>query len=309
METFLAPKIAGFFCDLCDYKCSKHSEWVRHQQTIKHMSRLEGNKMETFGTKIAPLCMCSCGKEYTTRAGLWKHKKKCSNVSNIKSNIEENEHEDLVVNKELIMMILKQNQDILKENSELKHMMLDAQNQMFKVVENGTHNHTNSHNKSFNLQFFLNETCKNAMNITDFVDSLHLQLSDLEKVGDVGYIEGISNIIIKKLNTLDVTERPIHCTDKKRETMYIKDEDKWEKEDEKKVKLHKMVRKVANKNINLISEFQELHPDWKKCSSKYSDQFNKIVIESMGGKGDNDYEKEEKIIKRVAKEVFVDKGL
>jgi len=145
------------------------------------------------------------------------------------------------------------------------------------------------------------------MNITEFVDSLQLQLSDLERVGDVGYIEGISNIIIKNLNAMDVTERPIHCTDKKRETMYIKDEDKWEKEDEKHVKMHKMVRKVANKNINLISEFQQLHPDWKKCSSKYSDQFNKIVIESMGGKGDNDYEKEEKIIKKIAKEVFVDK--
>jgi len=106
---------------------------------------------------------------------------------------------------------------------------------------------------------------------------------------------------------LDVTERPIHCTDKKRETMYIKDEDKWEKEDEKKAKMHKMVKKVANKNINLISEFQKLHPDWKKYSSSVSDQYNKIVIESMGGKGDNDYEKEEKIIKRVAKEVFIEK--
>ena len=309
METFLDPKIACFYCKLCDYKCIKQSEWLRHCQTIKHMSRLEGNKMETSGKKIAPLCVCSCGKEYTTRAGLWKHKKKCSNDSNNTSNIEINEPDDLVINKELIMMILKQNQDILKENNELKHMMMDTQNQMFKVIENGTHNTTNSHNKTFNLQLFLNETCKNAMNITDFVDSLQLQISDLENVGEIGYIEGISNIIIKKLNALDVTERPIHCTDKKRETMYIKDEDKWEKEDEKKVKMHKMVKKVANKNINLISEFQKLHPDWKKYSSSVSDQYNKIVIESMGGKGDNDYEKEEKIIKKIAKEVFVDKGL
>jgi vacuolar-type H+-ATPase subunit F/Vma7 len=272
------------------------------------MSRLEGNKMETSGTKKTPLCICNCGKEYTTRAGLWKHKKKCLNESTT-PNIEENDLNDLVVNKELIMMILKQNQDMLKENSELKHMMIDTQTQMFKVIENGTHNHTNSHNKSFNLQFFLNETCKNAMNITEFVDSLQLQLSDLEKVGEVGYIEGISNIIIKKLNALDISERPIHCTDKKRETMYIRDEDKWEKEDDKHMKMHKMVRKVANKNINLISEFQKLYPDWKKSTSKYSDQINKIIIESMGGKGDNEYDKEEKIIKRVAREVFVDKIL
>jgi hypothetical protein len=264
--------------------------------------------METSGTKVAQLCICSCGKEYTTRAGLWKHKKKCSNDS-IKQTIQENEPDDLVVNKELIMMILKQNQDILKENSELKHMMMDTQNQMFKVIENGTHNTTNSHNKTFNLNMFLNETCKNAMNINEFVDSLQLQISDLENVGEVGYIEGISSIIIKKLNTMDITERPIHCTDKKRETMYIKDEDKWEKEDEKYLKMHKMVTRVANKNINLISEFQKLHPEWKKCSSKYADQHNKIVIESMGGKGDNEYEKQEKIIKKIAKEVFVNKGL
>jgi hypothetical protein len=196
----------------------------------------------------------------------------------------------------------------MKENLDMKSMMME-------VIKNGTISNSNnninnnSHNKTFNLQFFLNETCKNAMNITDFVDSLNLQISDLEKVGEVGYIEGISSIIIKNLNALDVTERPIHCTDKKRETMYIRDEDKWEKEDEKRNKLHKMVKNVAFKNINLISYFQELHPDWKKINSKYSDQINKIIIESMGGKGDNEYEKEEKIIKRVAKEVFVDKCL
>ena len=147
------------------------------------------------------------------------------------------------------------------------------------------------------------------MNITDFIDSIKLQLSDLEKVGELGYVEGISNIIIKNLNALDITLRPVHCTDKKRETMYIKDEDKWEKEDEKNIKLLKMVRKVANKNIDLISDFKQLYPDWKKSTSKVSDQFNKIVIESMGGPGDNEYENEEKVIKKVAKEVFIDKGL
>jgi hypothetical protein len=206
-------------------------------------------------------------------------------------------HSDIPSDKELIMLLIK-------ENSEFKNMMM-------KVLENGTHNttHTNSHNKSFNLQFFLNETCKNAMNITDFIDSLQLQLSDLEKVGEIGYVEGISNIIIKNLNALDVTLRPVHCTDKKRETMYIKDENKWEKEDTNNTKLHKMVRKVSNKNIDLISEFKEVHPDWKKSTSKVSDQFNKIIIESMGGAGDNDYEKEERIIKKVSKAVFVDKNL
>ena len=195
----------------------------------------------------------------------------------------------------------------MKESNELKNLVLE-------VLKNGVSNtnnisNTNCHNKTFNLNLFLNETCKDAMNITEFVDSLQLQLSDLEKVGELGYIEGISNIIIQNLNALDVTQRPIHCTDKKRETMYIKDEDKWEKENENKIKMHKMVRKVANKNINLITEFRQKYPDYKKTTSRVSDQFNKIIIESMGGSGDNDFEKEEKIIKKIAKEVFIDKAI
>jgi hypothetical protein len=192
---------------------------------------------------------------------------------------------------------------LIKDNSEFKNMMME-------VIKTGTHNtnitHTNSHNKAFNLNFFLNETCKDAMNIMDFVDSIKLQLNDLEKVGELGYVEGISNIIVKNLKELDVTQRPVHCTDKKRETMYIKDENKWEK-DEERLKLHKVVRKVACKNQNLIPKFKEFHPDCGKYHSKFSDQYNKIVVESMGGSGDNDYEKEEKIIKNISKQVFIDK--
>jgi hypothetical protein len=190
---------------------------------------------------------------------------------------------------------------LIKENNEFKNVMLETLKNITHITNN------NFHNKTFNLNLFLNETCKNAMNITEFVDSLQLQVGDLEQVGQLGYIEGISNIIIKNLNAMDVTERPIHCTDKKRETMYIKDQDKWEKENEQKIKMHKIIRKVTNKNINLIPEFQELYPDYKTISSKYADQYNKIIIESMGGKGDNEYEKEDKIIKKIAKEVFIDK--
>jgi hypothetical protein len=192
--------------------------------------------------------------------------------------------------------------DVCKEKDEYKNMMM-------KVLENGTHNtttHTNSHNKAFNLNFFLNETCKDAMNITEFVESIKLQLSDLERVGELGYVEGISNIIVKNLKDLDVTQRPVHCTDKKRETMYIKDENTWEKDEEQK-KMHKLVRKVADKNARMLPKFKEAHPDCTKSASRYSDQYNKIIMEAMGGRGDNDFEKEEKIIKRVSKEVIVDK--
>jgi hypothetical protein len=188
---------------------------------------------------------------------------------------------------------------------------MDTQNQMMEVIKNGTNNTlinntTNSHNKAFNLNFFLNETCKDAMNIMDFVDSIKLQLSDLEKVGEVGYVEGISNIIVKNLNELDVTQRPVHCTDKKRETMYIKDEDKWEK-DESNSKIKKAIKRVASKNQRLLPKFKEAHPDCGTYHSKYSDQYNKIIIESVGGSGDNDAEKEEKIIRNISKNVIVEK--
>jgi transposase-like protein len=287
----------NYYCNICDFTACKKNNYEIHLQTQKHLRNTLAttSNIETANFKFK----CdNCNKTYNDRTGLWRHKKNCKLEKNdivnknISPDVKDNETQEL---KELMKYLMK-------ENSDMKNMMM-------KVIENGTHNttNTNSHNKSFNLNMFLNETCKNAMNITDFVDSLKLQISDLENVGEVGYIEGISSIIIKNLNAMDISERPIHCTDKKRETMYIRDEDKWEKEDEKKAKLHKMVKNVAYKNINLISDFQELHPDWKKINSKYSDQINKIIIESMGGKGDNEYEKEEKIIKRVAKEVFVDK--
>ena len=191
-------------------------------------------------------------------------------------------------------------------------MMMEQQNMVMKVLENGTHNShshntTNSHNKAFNLNFFLNETCKDAMNIMDFVDSIKLQLSDLKKVGEIGYVEGISKIITKNLKALDITQRPIHCTDKKREVLYVKDEDKWEKEDEDKNKLKKAIKRVVSKNQRLIPQFKEKHPDCGKSASKFSDQYNKIIVESMGGSGDNDSEKEDKIIKNISKVTIIDK--
>ena len=278
-----SKKLIEYNCINCHFITCNKNDYNRHSLTKKH--KMSENQCFSMKKTQKNSFACECGKTYKDSSGLWRHKKKCKEPDNDKEPDKDKEPSD----KELIMMLIKQNTELLE------------------IVKNGTHNTTNSHNKTFNLNVFLNETCKDAMNITDFVDSLQLQISDLENVGELGYIEGISNIIIKKLNTLDISERPIHCTDKKRETMYIKDEDKWEKEDEKHIKMHKMVKKVANKNINLISEFQKLHPDWKKYSSMVSDQYNKIVIESMGGKGDNDYEKEEKIIKKIAKEVFVEK--
>jgi hypothetical protein len=301
-----------FYCQNCDYRTSRKSSYCDHLLSAKHNKKTTGNILETSGN-ANPQNNCdskhsckNCKKEFKNRSGLWKHKQICNsikdNASETNDKITDSNAESFDKDK-LILMLINQNAELIKETTEFKNMMM-------KVIENGTHNttnnNTNSHNKSFNLQFFLNETCKDAMNIMDFVDSIKLQLSDLEGVGELGYVEGISKIIVKNLKELDVTQRPVHCTDKKRETMYIKDEDKWEK-DEAKLTLHKVVRRVACKNQNLIPKFKEEHPDCGKYHSKFSDQYNKIVVESMGGSGDNDFEKEEKIIKNISKQVFIDK--
>jgi hypothetical protein len=179
-----------------------------------------------------------------------------------------------------------------------------------EVIKNGTNNtliNNISNNKTFNLNVFLNEQCKDAMNIMDFVDSLKLQLSDLESVGKLGFVEGISNIIVKNLNAMDIHKRPVHCSDSKRDVMYVKDEDRWEKENENKIKLRKAIKYIAHKNSKMLPEFKTKYPDCGQSTSKKSDQYNKLIIEAMGGSGDNDLEKEDKIIKNIAKGVIIEK--
>jgi hypothetical protein len=253
---------------------------------------------------------------YKYSSGLCRHKKKCQTTS--QPIITDASNNNFVFDKEFVMMVLKQNsevlkanQEVLKENSELKSIIVDTQTQMMEVIKNGTHNttntNTNSHNKTFNLQFFLNETCKDAMNITDFVNSIQLQLTDLMNMGDVGYVNGMSNIIIKNLNDLEVHERPVHCTDVKREVLYVKDEDTWNKETEGNPKIRCAIKRIAQKNSKQLFEFKHQYPDCVKSHSKHSDTYNNLIIESMGGKGDNEAEKEDKIIKKVAKEVLVEK--
>ena len=285
-------------CELCDYTCSSKYKFERHNMTTKHILATNSNGIATEkgqkGQK-ASLYICeNCNKEYNDRSGLWRHNKVC----NIKeSDQENNKKSDESKNEELINYLIK-------ENQEFKNLILEIVKK--DTYNNTTNTTTNSHNKAFNLQFFLNETCKDAMNIMDFVESIKLQLSDLERVGELGYVEGISNIIIKNLKELDVSQRPVHCTDKKREIMYIKDENKWEKDEEQK-KMHKVVRKVADKNARMILKYKEAHPDCGTYHSKFSDQYNKIIVEAMGGSGDNDFEKEEKIIRNVSKIITVDK--
>jgi hypothetical protein len=297
---------ATYVCQPCDYTTCRKSQYTRHLSTDKHQTNCVSTNSNNLVPKSSKPLICSnCNKGYKERTGLWYHQQKC--YPPIVANTDASNN--FVIDKELVMSILKLNSDIIKENSELKNMMMTTQNQMMEVIKNGTHNTTttNSHNKTFNLQFFLNETCKNAMNIMDFVDSLKLQLNDLERMGEIGFVNGMSNIIIKNLQNLDVTERPVHCTDQKREVIYVKDEGKWDKEEETKPKLRKAIKHIAHKNAKLIGEFKEKNPDYKTCASKISTQYNTMVIEAMGGIGSNDLCNENKIIKRISKEIMVEK--
>ena len=306
-----SKNVHKYCCDICDFKCCKLGDYKRHTLTSKHTKLTIANELgDTKSIKHQYICN-NCNKHYDSRNGLWKHKKTCKNAD-----ISDTEGENVVIsnthNSNEIFELKEFMKYLMKENSELKNMMIEQQNIVLEIAKNGTtntnnsHNNTNSHNKAFNLQFFLNETCKDAMNISEFVESIQFQLSDLERLGEIGYVEGISNIIVKNLNKLDITKRPVHCTDKKRETMYVKDENKWEKDEEQK-KLRKMIKKVADKNARLLSKFTEKYPDYKNYYSTDSDKYSKIIVESMGGSGNNDLEKEDKIIRNIAKNVVVEK--
>jgi hypothetical protein len=301
-------------CEPCYFLCCKKYSWDRHILTSKHQNATNSNKIATEKEqkgqnepKEQKLSCDKCNKEFKDRTGLWRHKKKCD-LDNLqysnkhsKQNVINNNSTSLNDLNNLTTLIC----ELVKSNTDIHKSVIE-------LCKNGTNNNNtniiNSNNKTFNLQVFLNETCKDAMNISDFIESVKLQISDLENVGKVGYIEGISNIIIKNLNALDIEKRPVHCTDQKREVMYVKDENLWEKDDEANKKLRKAIRMIAHKNICMLKAFREKYPDCEEYDSIKNSQYNKLVYEAMGGKGDDDYNKDTKIIKKIAKVVGIDKS-
>jgi hypothetical protein len=289
-----------FYCKNCDYGTYKKFNYETHLLSTKHyknnvLTTKNNENQQQFSSLTKYTCE-NCEKIFNDRPGLWRHKKKCNNNNN--KSVE-------TTTPELLTMI----SELVKSNNGLQQSILEiCKNGTISNNNNNNTTNINSHNKSFNLHFFLNETCKDAMNIMDFVDSIQLQLNDLEKVGELGYVEGISNIIVKNLNSLDITQRPIHCTDKKREILYVKDENKWEKEDKENNKIRKIIKKVSRKNSSLLRNYREKYPDYKTAESSASEKYDKLVIEAMGGNGDNDIEKEDKIIKNISKVVTIEKS-
>jgi hypothetical protein len=245
--------------------------------------------MVTNGNLAAPEHVCECGSKYKHSSGLSRHKKTC--------NLGKQGPNEVIVLTNLVI-------ELVKSNGDLQKQMLDV----CKTTSTTTNsNNNNCNNKTFNLQLFLNETCKDAMNIMDFVDSIKFQLSDLESIGELGYINGLSNVIIRNLKALDENMRPVHCSDLKREKIYVKDADKWEKEGADNKILKNAIKFIAHKNVKMIPAFREKYPDCIYSDSRKSDQYNRLIIEAMGGDGNDENEKSNKIIKKIAKEILIDK--
>lgn len=284
LETDILPNLPLFICEKCEYKTNTKKDYNKHILTRKHLN-------ETTQTKKAPKCICSCGDQFNSRTTMWRHKKSCNRI------VVQTQSSNIII-------------ELVKQNQEFKQLIIEQNQKILDLSSKPTttvNNNICSNNKTkFNLNFFLNEQCKDALNITDFVNSLKLQLSDLENTGKYGFVEGISKIFIKGLKELDIYKRPIHCSDIKREIMYVKEENKWEKEKECEGKLSNAIKSIACKNINQIPTWIDEHPNCSDYYSKENDQYLKIINESMGGNND-DQNKEyyDKIVKNVSREVII----
>ncbi len=302
-DDFTSDYIPVFNCKICDFKCLKKGDWNRHILTPKHQndsqkSQNDSQKSQNDSQKSGHVCIC--GKEYKYRQGLSVHKKTCHLVN--EEMVEENPQSE---DKEIIKLLIK-------DNSELKAIMMEVvksiqpNNNTTNTNNSHSHNTTNTNN-NFNLQIYLNETCKDAVNLTDFVDSLQVKLKDLEETAKIGYSEGVSKIFINGLNELDVNKRPIHCSDAKRETLYIKDKNEWTKDADKSM-LTKAIKKVGKKNIQQIFEWQKKYPEYNDPASRQNDKYLKMLCNAMNGSTDDEQDKNmEKIIRTITKEVVINK--
>jgi len=285
---------SNFYCEFCDYKCSNKKDYNKHLLTLKHEKITNGNQNSP---KIPLAFQCQCGKEYKFLSGLSRHKKICQ-VSTEKKELESPKNEN-----ELITFLLK-------ENQEFKQMLMEQNKKNNELVielaqKPTTTNITNNNKNKFNINFFLNEKCKDAMNITDFVSSLKLTLQDLEKTAELGYVKGLTNIIVNGLNELDVYKRPIHCSDVKRETLYIKDNNVWEKENEEKQKLKKAIKHISIRNAKQVGEWTKENKGYDNSSDKKNNKYLKIVSEANGGEP----EEINKIISNVSNHITIDKQI
>lgn len=301
-----------FYCEDCDYTTSKLSSYKKHLSTAKHIN------LTNLTEKVAKVAhqngkyVCDiCEKQYKSRMGLWHHKQRCSQYE---ENLI-NEQTEPPLDKNLFVQLLKQNQTLITSNKEFKELIIeqqqdnqDLQKQLLEVVKEGKVIN-NTQNNKFNLNFFLNEQCKDAINMSEFMENMTLDMEDLTETGRLGFVNGISRIFVNKLRELDMYKRPLHCTDLKRETLYIKDNDSWSKEDNSKDTLRELVDRIANKNCKTMQQWTAENPNYTEMDSVENKEFMKLSDAVLGGFGEHESKQfRDKIIKGVIKEVFVCKN-
>ena len=314
LGTFLVAKNGNkvankYVCEKCDYKCIKKYNWDKHLLTAKHVKETMETEMEIkSGEKWQTDITCECGKSYKNKSGLWKHQKKCKKHEEINENseeIKEKSEEENPMNTPMIFELLKQNNEFKELIIEQNKKILELVNTNNTITNNNITNNTT--NNKFNLNIFLNEKCKDAFNITDFINSIDVGFKDFENFGRLGYVNNISNIFIRELKGLDVYKRPIHCSDLKREVIHVKDNNTWVKDEEKK-QMKRAIKLIEHKNIKLIPDWVKANPDAEDYSSKKHDEYNKMLDNAMGEIEDEDNERNyERIIKNIAKEILIDK--
>ncbi len=316
----------NYTCEICDYNTCRLSQYNRHISTSKHLILTQTNEKEPNSSKTN--YTCDCGKQYMHASSLWNHKQKCTRdnqqieehklfqddipLPNIPTNLI---FELIKQNQEFKQLLIDQNKIVAEQNKQLyeKHEEnIDLQKQLLGVVKDGkTINNTinsNSNNKTFNLQFFLNETCKDAMNMKDFIKSLELSLPELEKMGEVGFAEGMSRVFVNRLNSLDITKRPIHCSDIKREIIHIKDDNKWERDNANLDRLRKIIKQLTHKNILRVDDWKKANPGCTEYNSRKNDQYLKLNMEVIGPVDEAEEKRDfGKIIRRVAENTAIDK--
>ena len=319
------PKNAEIFlCEPCDFKCCKKSNYTSHLLTLKHKKIVNDDKMITNDDEKMPKNAeknfhCVCGKSYKHRQGLWKHTKTCNET--IDEPVLANEITEYPIN--MVQMEPSHILEFIKQNQEFKNMMIEQNNKILeqqnKIMElssqvsvihnnNTTNNNNNTTNNQFNLNVFLNETCKDAMNIKDFIENLQIQMKELENVGKNGYVIGITDIILNRLNQIDITKRPLHCTDLKRETMYFRDDNEWNKDNEDKTKLKQVIGKVASKNYRKIPEWRKQNPECNIIEDTKYEFCIQLMRNSIGDLDEKQEKMNDKIVKNIAKNVFVNKN-
>jgi hypothetical protein len=279
--------------------------------TAKHKNRTNVDKIEHKNAEqpITHYTCKNCSKNYKARNSLWYHEQKCTSRAKIQTEKETLLHVDDPMQTSLILELVKQNQ-------EFKQLLIEQNKTIIEVAKNSqinnntinNNNNSHSHNKTFNLQFFLNETCKDAMNMKDFIKSLELSLPELEKMGEIGFAEGMSRVFVNRLNSLDITKRPIHCSDIKREIIHIKDDNKWERDNANLDRLRKIIKQLTHKNILKVDDWKKANPGCTEYNSRKNDQYLRINMEAIGPVDETDEKRDfGKIIRRVAESTAIDK--